>query len=99
MHRGAGVLEGWVALFLLALGSCWRRLATFWPELVLLTGAAGLLLVASRLREPKAEKVAKQTNNLKINSVRTIAGKGLYTHSLMREECRISPNRAMHPCI
>ena len=60
MHRGAGVLEGWVALFLLALGSCWRRLATFWPELVLLTGAAGLLLgVSSRLREPKCEKVAK----------------------------------------
>ena len=59
MHRGAGVLEGWVALFLLALGSCWRRLATFWPELVLLTGAAGLLIGVSSSRGCGNQKAPK----------------------------------------
>ena len=33
-------------------------------------------------------------NNLRINSIKTTAGKGLYTHLQSQEECRISPNYA-----
>ena len=40
----------------------------------------------------------KQTNNLRINSVRTIAGKGLYTHSPVRHHAGLQRSRPLAPC-
>ena len=39
-----------------------------------------------------------QTNNLRINSVRTIAGKGLYTHSPVRHHAGLQRSRPLAPC-
>ena len=62
MHRGAGVLEGWVALFLLAcVGFLLAAFGDFLAGTCAAYGGGGLASrrLIARLREPKAEKVAK----------------------------------------